>query len=254
MKNSIRHAVREACLWLPEAQEAPSHGSSSFKVRGRIYAYFLVNHHGDGRVALWLNLPPGLQESYVGTDPRRFFVPPYLGPRGWVGVDLEKGLSWMRVAALVRAAYERVAPAALARSVGKTPQIQAPPRRMSASERDPLRSARGKTLLKTLRGICLKWPETAEATQFGHPVWRAGRRSFASARALEGRLSACFWVGVDRQPLLIADRRYRVPPYVGHGGWIAVDVSGGVDRREIAALALESYRHFALKRMLRAMG
>jgi hypothetical protein len=64
------------------------------------------------------------------------------------------------------------------------------------------------------------------------------------------RLTLCFWAGVDQQGLLTADSRYHVPPYMGHNGWIALDVSKNCDWNEIAALLTQSYRHFALKRML----
>jgi hypothetical protein len=60
-------------------------------------------------------------------------------------------------------------------------------------------------------------------------------------------------VGVDQQHLLTADARYRVPQYMGHNGWIALDVTNDCDPDEVAALALQSYRHFALKRMLQSL-
>jgi hypothetical protein len=250
--DEVHRAVRAACLWLPETEEHMSHGSPNFRVRGKSFASYVVNHHGDGRVALWLSAAPGLQEAQVAADPARYFVPPYLGVRGWLGVHLDKGLSWQRIAALARDAYANVAPAALVRNLGPPPAI-ATPRALSASERDPLQSVRGRALLRTLRKICLRYPECREALQFGSPVWQAGRRTFASARHAEGRLIACFWVGVDQQELLIADPRYRIPAYLGSGGWIALDVTQGCDEAEIASLALQSYRHFALKRMLVAM-
>ena len=59
-----------------------------------------------------------------------------------------------------------------------------------------------------------------------------------------------FWVGVDNQGLLTADARYSIPPYMGHNGWISLDVSAGCDWAEVKTLTLQSYRHFALKRML----
>jgi predicted DNA-binding protein (MmcQ/YjbR family) len=248
----IHHAVHDVCLWLPEAQETTSHGSSSFKVRGKTFAYFVVNHHGDGRVALWIAASPGTQEAHVSADPEQFFVPPYVGPRGWLGIHLNKDLAWQRVAALVREAYERVAPAALSRTLGATPAVKTPSG-LSAGEMDPLRSARGKALLQTMRRLCLSFPESREALQFGFPVWQAGRKTFALARGGDPGLTVNFWVGVDRQQLLIADARYRIPPYMGHNGWIALDVSGGCDRNEVAALAEQSYRHFALKRMLKSL-
>jgi predicted DNA-binding protein (MmcQ/YjbR family) len=146
-----------------------------------------------------------------------------------------------------------VAPPALAATIGKTPSIRGPAKKLSLRDIDPLQSPRAKAVLRTLRRICLRLPESAEIAQFGHPAWQAGKRAFAMARYDEQRLTLCFWVGVERQTLLTADRRFRIPPYMGHNGWIALDVTENCDAEEIAALALQSYRHFALKRMLQKL-
>jgi predicted DNA-binding protein (MmcQ/YjbR family) len=98
--------------------------------------------------------------------------------------------------------------------------------------------------------MCLELPESSEGSQFGHPVWQAGKKTFAIARHEAGRLTACFWVGVDQQGLLTADSRYRIPPYMGHQGWISLDLGPKSDWAEVEGLMLGSYRHFALKRML----
>jgi hypothetical protein len=79
MPRDISQAVRDVCLWLPEAEEKVSHGSPNFRVRGKTFATYVVNHHGDGRVALWLNTPAGAQELHVEAEPRQFFIPPYMG-------------------------------------------------------------------------------------------------------------------------------------------------------------------------------
>jgi predicted DNA-binding protein (MmcQ/YjbR family) len=250
LARDIHQAVRELCLWLPQAEEFVSHGSPNFKVGGKTFATYAVNHHGDGRVALWLNALPGSQELHVGADPENFFIPPYVGPRGWLGVILDRGIDWQRVAALVREAYEKVAPAALRASLGATPPLAAPDKPLAAAQLDPLQSKRALTVLKTLRKLCLGLPEVREARQFGNPVWQAGKKTFALARHDGERLILCFWVGVDRQGLLTTDPRYRIPPYMGHNGWIALDVGTHCDWAEIEALMLQSYRHFALKRML----
>jgi predicted DNA-binding protein (MmcQ/YjbR family) len=250
LARDLHQAVREICLWLPEAEEFVSHGAPNFRVRGKTFATYTVNHHGDGRVALWLNAAAGSQELHVRAEPEHFFVPPYVGPRGWLGVVLDRGLAWKQVAALVREAYEKVAPNELRSTLGKTPAFKAPGRKLRASEIDPMKSPRAAGVLKTLRKVCLRLPESREDLQFGHPVWQAGKKTFAMARHDAGRLTLCFWVGVDRQGLLTADSRYRIPPYMGHNGWIALDVSSGCDWQEVAGLALQSYRHFALKRML----
>jgi predicted DNA-binding protein (MmcQ/YjbR family) len=248
-------AVREICLWFPESEEVLSHGSPDFRVRGKTFATYVINHHGDGRVALWLNSPQGSQQHYVDQDRKHFFVPPYVGPRGWLGVNLDKGISWKTVATLVRHAYEKVAPASLAKSVGTTIDIAPPTRMLDRDEIDPLQSPRAQEVLKELRTICLAFPQTSETTQFGHPVWRAGKKVFAHAYCYRGdrKIQLAFWVGVDQQALLIRDKHFSIPAYLGHNGWIAVDVTKQANWKEIRSLALFSYRHFALARMLKEL-
>jgi predicted DNA-binding protein (MmcQ/YjbR family) len=250
MARDINQAVRDVCLWLPEAEEFLSHGSPNFRVRAKTFATYAVNHHGDGRVALWLNALPGSQELHVRADPANFFVPPYVGPRGWLGVRLDQGIEWKRVAALVREAYDKVAPPELRALAGVAPPLKGPTRRLSASQIDPMKSPRAVRVLGTLRKLCSRLPEAHEERQFGHPAWQAGKKTFVIARHEAGRLTLCFWVGVDQQGLLTADERYRIPPYMGHNGWIALDVGTDCDWDEVASLLMQSYRHFALKRML----
>lgn len=249
MAKDINEAVREVCLWLPEAEEYLSHGSPSFRVRGKTFAHYWVNHHGDGRVALWLNAPDGAQSLYTEAEPKHFFVPPYVGPRGWLGVHLDQGISWKRVAKLVREAYEKVAPRTLSARIGTTLEIVPPARTLAAAQVDPLQSKRAQTVLKRLRSLCLALPETSEGKAFGMLMWRAGKKAFAWAGHRE-TLLLMFWVGVDRQALLTGDERYRIPAYMGHNGWISLEVSERADWDEIEALLLCSYRHFALRRML----
>ena len=254
MAKDIHQAVREVCLWPPQSEEFSSHGSPNFRVRGRTFATYVVNHHGDGRTALWLNMPAGAQELYVDAEPKHFFVPPYVGPRGWLGVNLDSGLSWKRIAALVREAYDNTAPASLAATVGKTLEITPPRAKLTPSDVDPWRSRRGQTVLRRLRTMLRAWPEVRETPQFGRPAWQAGQKTFAIAQYDGPRLELSFWVGIGQQGLLTADARYRIPAYFGHNGWIAVDVTRAADWREIEGLARSSYQHFALKRMLAAMG
>lgn len=103
--------VRAACLALPEVVERLSHGSPSFFVRGKkTFVMFLDDHHGDGRLALWCAAPPGVQAEQVAEDPDRFFVPPYVGGRGWLGVRLDRAPDWDEVAAICTEAYRVVAP------------------------------------------------------------------------------------------------------------------------------------------------
>jgi hypothetical protein len=250
----IPEAVREVCLSFPESEEYLSHGSPNFRVRGKTFATYVVNHHGDGRVALWLNSPDGAQAHYTHAEPKHYFIPPYVGPRGWLGVNLDQGISWKRVATHVREAYEKVAPTVLAARIGKTIEIAPPKPRLALADLDPMQAPQAQRVLKKLREVCFALPEVSESKQFGAPVWCAGKKTFAQAYAHHKKLQLGFWVGVDRQGLLTNDRRYEIPPYMGHNGWIALDVSKECRWDEISALALESYRHFALKRMLVKLG
>ena len=251
MANDLDAAVRRLCLAFPETEEFSSHGSPNFRVRGgKTFATYSVNHHGDGRIALWLNAPEGMQDAYVGAEPKQFFVPPYVGPRGWLGVRLDMGIAWKRVAEVVRSGYVRVAPPRLAQALQATPSTPAPKRRITVADVDPRNTPRGRRILSTMRKICLALPETGEGLQFGQPVWRAGRKVFAQAYCYDGRWRVAFWVGVHAQSLMTNDPRYEIPPYMGHNGWIALDVSKSHQEPELRSLADGSYRHFALKRML----
>jgi hypothetical protein len=103
--------IREICLGLPETSERLSHGAPTFFVRGkRAFVMVLSNHHGDGRFAIWCAAPDGMQKLLVDSDPERFFVPAYVGHRGWLGVRLDRGLDWEELAGIVEDAYAEVAP------------------------------------------------------------------------------------------------------------------------------------------------
>jgi hypothetical protein len=107
--------VRKLCLALPEATERLSHGSPTWFVRDKTtFVSLLDNHHGDGRLALWCAAPPGVQEELVRLEPERFFRPPYVGHRGWLGVRLDVDVDWDEIRRIVTDAYRTVAPKRLA--------------------------------------------------------------------------------------------------------------------------------------------
>ncbi len=106
--------LREISLGLPETSERLSHGAPSFFVREkRCFLVVLANHHGDGRFAIWCAAGDGVQRMLADADPERFFVPPYVGHRGWLGVRLDRELDWNELAGIVEDAYAEVAPAKL---------------------------------------------------------------------------------------------------------------------------------------------
>jgi hypothetical protein len=103
--------VRAACLALPEVVERPSHGSPAWFVRGKkTFVMYLDDHHGDGRLALWCAAPEGAQAGLVAGAPEHYFVPPYVGHRGWIGVRLDRDLEWDAIAGAIEEAYIAVAP------------------------------------------------------------------------------------------------------------------------------------------------
>ena len=102
------------------------------------------NHHGDGRIALWCKAPPGAQEILVAADARHFFVPPYVGTEGWLGIHLDKGLDWGVVAGLVKDGYLEAAARRPGRERGR-PGRPAPKSPRAASRRAPRRSRPEKT-------------------------------------------------------------------------------------------------------------
>ncbi|HEV8179938.1 MAG TPA: MmcQ/YjbR family DNA-binding protein [Gaiellaceae bacterium] len=116
-KQRILAVVREICLAMPETSERPSHGEPTFFVGGkRSFASVWDSHHGDGRFALICAAPAGLQASVVDADPERFFVPAYVGHRGWVGVRLDRGFDREEIAGILEDAYAEVAPPRLLRA------------------------------------------------------------------------------------------------------------------------------------------
>ena len=106
--------LAKACAPLPETEQRPSGNDGrhvAYVVRNKTFAYFTDDHHGDGRLALTCKAAPGEQTVLVASDPERFFVPPYLGPRGWVGLWLDRpDVDWAEVGELVVDAYRLCAP------------------------------------------------------------------------------------------------------------------------------------------------
>jgi hypothetical protein len=108
---SVLTRVRRISLSLPETSERLSHGQPTFFIRGkRAFVMFLNNHHGDGRLALWCASSAEIQRMLVKVGPEHYFVPPYVGYLGWIGVRLDRNLGWERIAEAIEDAYLTVAP------------------------------------------------------------------------------------------------------------------------------------------------
>lgn len=94
----------------PETEERISHGSPTFWGGKKTFASFHDDHHGDGRVAIWCKVSHDQQDDLVRSDPDVFFVPPYVGPSGWVGIRVDRDVSWQRIAEILEQGYRMVAP------------------------------------------------------------------------------------------------------------------------------------------------
>ena len=102
--------LRTVCLALPEANEKISHGEPTWTAgKGKVFATLDDHHHGAAHLSVWLPAGLGAQEALIESDPKRFFRPPYVGHRGWVGVVLDTSPDWKLVAWLVEQAYRLVA-------------------------------------------------------------------------------------------------------------------------------------------------
>ena len=102
MRNELDKTVRMLCLAFPRTEELSAHGSANYRiVGGKIFATYCVNHHGDGRVAVWCAASKDEQETLVSADPDFFFVPPYVGVGGWIGIRLDRDLDWGVIASLI---------------------------------------------------------------------------------------------------------------------------------------------------------
>ena len=133
--------LRALCLALPEVHEVEAWGEPTFRVRNRLFVMYASpgNHHGAGRAAAWVKAAPDNQALMVRAAPERFFVPPYVGPSGWIGVWLDGRPDWTELAGLLRDAYCRTAPKRLAATLADSPGAETtsasahPPGRRRAS-------------------------------------------------------------------------------------------------------------------------
>lgn len=108
VKNALDR-VRAICFALDDVTEKLAWGAPTFRVHGKLFVMYVDNHHGDGRLALWANAPAGAQDALVRSNPEAFFVPPYVGKGGWVGIRLDCGLDWKEIASLVAEAHRATA-------------------------------------------------------------------------------------------------------------------------------------------------
>jgi hypothetical protein len=104
--------LRSICLALPDAVEKPAWDTPTFRVHDKIFAIARIDqvYSHEQSWSLWCKAPPGIQAILVAADPRRFFRPPYVGPKGWIGLRLDAAVDWLELEALVSRSYRMTAP------------------------------------------------------------------------------------------------------------------------------------------------
>ncbi len=125
---SLAERLRVICLALPEVTERPSHGAPTWFVRDKssFVTLWADGHHANQFPHMWCAAPPGAQAELTASDPDRFFLPPYVGGRGWLGVRLDRDIDWAEIAELCQDAYRVI-------SAGRLTRLHRPARRSLAS-------------------------------------------------------------------------------------------------------------------------
>ncbi|MCE9597214.1 MAG: MmcQ/YjbR family DNA-binding protein [Spirochaetia bacterium] len=109
--DTLIKTLREICLAFPETYEKEAWGECTFRVnKGTMFAMTDCDHHGSGHTAVWVKANPMVQDMMVKSDPKRFFVPPYMGSQGWVGFRLNVKSKWKEITSILRDGYEMSVP------------------------------------------------------------------------------------------------------------------------------------------------
>lgn len=239
--------VRTICFDFGGVEEKLSHGAPFFHVKGKGFVTFANEHHGDGRVAAWVKSTPEEQRRLLRVNPDVYFVPPYVGVKGWVGVRLERPTTdFDELSALVEEAWRSVVPKSLVSAKPKPP-----PKAVVYPTTDPAVAAEA---LARLTEICDALPGTTSESVSYQTDFRVGKKPYAYLLDnvhRDGIVAVCFRAPREEAAELAAasPRRYYLPPYIGAKGWLAMRVDGAkVPWKELARRVAESYRAVAPKR------
>jgi hypothetical protein len=246
--DAILARVRDVCFGFPAVDEKLSHGMNAFFVRGKMFLSFVHDHHGDGNLGVWVKSTHEEQKARVAGDPAQFYVPPYVGVKGWLGVRLDvPSTDWIGLQLIVEEAWVATAPPSVKRG-GVLPvpasERKAPPARGTT---DPGVVARAR---EKLAKIAAALPEVA--VEDGHfPTFRVKKKPFAyllDNHHGDGIVAVAVKTpktGKGSQASLLESdpKRFFSPQYMGHNGWVGVRVDAKrTDWTELAALVEASYR------------
>ena len=240
--------VREIALRFPAADEKLSHGCPSFHVRGKMFLMFVGEAYGRG-VAVWCKATPEEQRARVAGDAERYFVPPYVGVKGWVGVSVDpESADWIDLSILVEDAWRSVAPPRVVRGEAVPERARAAPVTRVTTDPNIAREA-----LVRLKALCLELPGAECEVESKHATFRVKKRVFAyflDNHHGDGFIAVC--VRGDRRDnarTIAADpKRFYLPQYVGPRGYLGVRLdTKRVDWKDVARRVRDSYRSIAPK-------
>jgi hypothetical protein len=248
--DALLERVRAICMGFPATQEKLSHGSPVFHVRGKLFVMFMDQHHDDGRVAVWCKATHQEQRAMVQDDPDRFFVPPYVGVKGWVGVRLDKPApDWVGLSIVAEHGWTSVAPPKV-RSGQWVPDAPPPPPPVRKTT-DP-KVAR--EALARVTKVCLALPDTTCEREAQHATFRAKKKVFAyflDNHHGDGVVSVC--VKMPKQEAAAISKkepkRFYLPAYIGGMGYVGVRLDGSrIDWKDVEARIAASYEAATSKR------
>jgi hypothetical protein len=238
--------VREICLRFPAAEEKLSHGAPSFHVRGKMFLTFVDDHHGDGRLAVWCKSTSDEQRRLVAGSPARFFVPPYVGVKGWVGVNVDaRNADFVELAMLVEEAWRSVAPARVMDGRGVVDVGR--PATLPRSARVTTDAALAREALRRMTAICESLPEAECEREGRHASFRVRKKVFAyflDNHHGDGVIAACVRSDKRENARLVAKEpaRFYSPAYVGPRGYLGIRLDGRkVDWKDVERRINESY-------------
>jgi hypothetical protein len=245
--------VRDICLRFPAAEEKLSHGAPSFHVRGKMFLTFVDDHHADGRLAVWCKSSHEEQRGLVARNPARFFVPPYVGVKGWVGVNVdERNADFVELAILVEEAWRGVAPPRLLRgegiAVAPATRTQSRPVRVTTDEKT------AQDALARMTSLSEALPGATRERESRHATFRVGQKVFAyflDNHHGDGIISACVRGDRRENARLVAKHpeRYHLPAYIGPRGYLGIRLNTrDVDWDDVGARMAAAHQMVAPKR------
>jgi hypothetical protein len=249
--------VRAIALRFPETEEKLSHGAPSFHVRGKLYLQFIDHHQhpDDGRIAVWCKSTLEEQRRLVERHPARFFVPPYVGVRGWVGVNVDAAnADWIELSILVEDAWRSVAPPRVVR--GEAVPRAVPP--LPPSPRVTTDAEVARIALERITAICSALPEVTRDRTSHHATFRVHKKVFAyfvDNHHGDGRIAVCVKGDKREHAGIIAEdpKHYFLPAYTGGHGYVGIRLdTRRVDWKGVEQRVIQSYRNVAPKRLLAA--